>query len=154
MTRKQRRASLILAGLGVLGLAIGLIGFALTQKGAFDRFYLPSDAALRIAEKRLAPGARFRLGGLVEKGSLKREGERATFNITDSQKVFRVSYTGVLPDLFREEQGVIVTGTLGEDTSFAAETVLAKHDENYMPPEVAKALKDKGVWQEDKARKK
>ncbi|KAB2851272.1 MAG: cytochrome c maturation protein CcmE [Hyphomicrobiaceae bacterium] len=156
MTRKQRRATLILSGLAVLFLAVGLIVYAGTQKGAFDRFYITSDAVKAIEEKKLTAGSRIRLGGIVEKGSLKRDGIQATFNVTDTLKSFKVTYVGKesLPDLFREEQGVVLTGTLGEGLSLVAETVVAKHDENYMPPEVAKALKEKGVWQEEKKGKK
>lgn len=156
MTRRQRRASLILSSLAVLFLAVGLIVYAGTKKGAFDRFYITSDAVKAIEEKKLGVESRIRLGGIVEKGSIKRDGIQATFNVTDTLKTFKVTYVGKenLPDLFREDQGVILTGTLGPNQSFTAETVLAKHDESYMPPEVAKALKEKGVWQEEKKPKK
>jgi len=116
--------------------------FALEDSIVF--FYSPSD----VAEKRIKPGQRIRLGGLVEEGSVKR-GEKTTvqFTVTDTAKTISVMYTGVLPDLFREGQGVVTEGKLGSDGVFIADSVLAKHDENYMPPEVAEALKKQGVWQ-------
>ncbi|RMF01584.1 MAG: cytochrome c maturation protein CcmE, partial [Alphaproteobacteria bacterium] len=107
-------------------------------------FYSPSD----VREKNIATGQRFRLGGLVEQGSVKRgEGTQVRFVITDTANSIPVTYTGVLPDLFREGQGVITEGKLGADGVFVADSVLAKHDENYMPPEVAEALRKQGVWQ-------
>jgi cytochrome c-type biogenesis protein CcmE len=141
MTRKQRRGVLIGTCLGVLGLAIGLVLYAMRDSIVF--FYSPSE----VAEMRIASGQRFRLGGLVETGSVVR-GEDTTirFVITDQAKTLPVTYTGVLPDLFREGQGVVAEGTLTADGVFHADTVLAKHDENYMPPEVAKKLKAQGVW--------
>ena len=142
MTRKQRRSVLIGVCLAVLGLAVGLVMFALEDSIVF--FYSPSD----VAEKWIKPGQRIRLGGLVEEGSVKR-GEKTTvqFTVTDTAKTISVMYTGVLPDLFREGQGVVTEGKLGSDGVFIADSVLAKHDENYMPPEVAEALKKQGVWQ-------
>lgn len=142
MTRKQRRSVLIGGCLAVLGLAVGLVLFALEDSIVF--FYSPSD----IVEKKIKPGQRIRLGGLVEEGSVKR-GENTTiqFTVTDTAKTILVMYTGVLPDLFREGQGVVTEGKLGSDGVFVADSVLAKHDENYMPPEVADALKQQGVWQ-------
>jgi cytochrome c-type biogenesis protein CcmE len=141
MTRKQRRFALIAMLLGGLGLATGLVLFALSDTIVF--FYTPSD----LATKAIGPGQRMRLGGLVEKGSIKRgDGSVISFGVTDKIKTINVSYKGILPDLFREEQGVVTEGALGADGVFVADTVLAKHDENYMPPEVAKALKEKGVW--------
>jgi cytochrome c-type biogenesis protein CcmE len=142
MTRKQRRSVLIGGCLAVLGLAVGLVLFALEDSIVF--FYSPSD----IVEKKIKPGQRIRLGGLVEEGSVKR-GENTTiqFTVTDTAKTISVMFTGVLPDLFREGQGVVTEGKLGSDGVFIADSVLAKHDENYMPPEVADALKKQGVWQ-------
>ena len=100
----------------------------------------------------IAPGIRFRLGGLVETGSVARgEGTAVRFVITDRAKTLPVTYTGLLPDLFREGQGVVAEGTLAPDGVFHADNVLAKHDENYMPPEVAKKLKAQGVWRGDEA---
>ncbi len=148
MTRKQRRATLIGLAVAVLGLALGLVLFALREQVTF--FHAPSD----VLAKNIPPGQRFRLGGLVAEGSVKRgEGTRITFAITDTAKTIPVAYTGVLPDLFREKQGVIAEGRLDAAGTFIADSVLAKHDENYMPPEVAKALKDKGVWQVEKKTK-
>ncbi len=144
--RKQRRAALILSALAVLGLATGLVLFALRDAIVF--FYTPSE----IAAKSIAPGQRFRLGGLVAKGSVKRLAEpTVTFTVTDLERTTPVSYTGQLPDLFREGQGVIAEGALDAQGQFLADTVLAKHDENYMPKEVADALKAKGVWKEEGA---
>ncbi|GAB4225278.1 MAG: cytochrome c maturation protein CcmE [Methyloligellaceae bacterium] len=142
MTRKQRRFALIGTCLAVLGVAVGLVLFALEDSIVF--FYSPSD----VREKNIATGQRFRLGGLVEQGSVKRgEGTQVRFVITDTANSIPVTYTGVLPDLFREGQGVITEGKLGADGVFVADSVLAKHDENYMPPEVAEALRKQGVWQ-------
>ncbi len=142
MTRKQRRAVLILACVGLLGLASLLVLFALRDSIVF--FHTPSE----IAEKGIEAGQRFRLGGLVAEGSVRRgEGSNVEFGVTDTVKTISVVYDGVLPDLFREGQGVVTEGRLDASGKFLADTVLAKHDENYMPPEVADALKDKGVWQ-------
>ena len=143
MTRKQKRLSIILAGLAILGLAAGLVLYALRDAIVF--FYTPSE----IAEKGVRPGQRFRLGGLVEKGSLtKGEGTTVTFMVTDTIKSLPVSYTGQLPDLFREGQGVVAEGRLDAGGTFLADTVLAKHDEKYMPKDLADKLKEKGVWNE------
>ena len=147
MTRKQRRITLIGTCLAVLGLAVGLVLFALEDSIVF--FYSPSD----ISEKKIGPGQRFRLGGLVKEGSVKRgEGTTVAFAVTDTDKTIQVSYTGVLPDLFREGQGVVTEGKLNAEGVFVADSVLAKHDENYMPPEVAAALKKKGVWRHGEAK--
>ena len=144
MTRKQRRGVLIGTCLAVLGLAVGLVLFALRNSIVF--FYTPSE----VAEKHLETGQRFRLGGLVEDGSVKRgEGTTVSFVITDKRSTLPVTYTGVLPDLFREGQGVVAEGMLTAGGVFHADSVLAKHDENYMPPEVAKKLKEQGVWRGD-----
>lgn len=125
----------------MLTVAVGLVLFALNDSIVF--FYSPSD----LTEKHVLPGQRFRLGGLVEKGSIRRgEGTAVRFTVTDTAKSVPVTYTGVLPDLFREGQGVVTEGRLGPDGVFEADSVLAKHDETYMPPEVAAALKKQGVW--------
>jgi cytochrome c-type biogenesis protein CcmE len=146
MTRKQRRGVLIGTCLVVLGVAVGLVLFAMRDSIVF--FYSPSE----VAEMKIAPGQRFRLGGLVEAGSVVRgEGTSVRFVITDQAKTLPVTYTGVLPDLFREGQGVVAEGVLEPDGVFYADNVLAKHDENYMPPEVAKKLKAQGVWRGDEA---
>ncbi|HET9936443.1 MAG TPA: cytochrome c maturation protein CcmE [Methyloceanibacter sp.] len=148
MTRKQRRGVLIGTCLAVLGLAVGLVLFAMRDSIVF--FYSPSE----VAEMKIAPGTRFRLGGLVETGSLVRgEGTTIRFAVTDRAKTLAVSYTGVLPDLFREGQGVVAEGALAPDGVFRADSVLAKHDETYMPPEVAKKLKAQGLWRDDAAAK-
>jgi cytochrome c-type biogenesis protein CcmE len=142
MTRKQRRAVLILACVGLLSVASLLVLFALRDTIVF--FHTPSD----VAEKGIQVGQRFRLGGLVAEGSVRRgEGSRVEFGVTDTIETINVVYEGVLPDLFREGQGVVTEGRLDASGKFLADTVLAKHDENYMPPEVADALKEKGVWQ-------
>ncbi len=149
MTRKQRRSVLIGMCLAVLGLAVGLIMFALEDSIVF--FYSPSD----VAEKNIRPGQRIRLGGLVAEGSIKRgENTTVSFSVTDTAKTILVTFTGVLPDLFREGQGVVTEGKLRGDGVFVADNVLAKHDENYMPPEVAESLRKQGVWRgEDDVKK-
>ncbi|MCA0433526.1 MAG: cytochrome c maturation protein CcmE [Proteobacteria bacterium] len=142
MTRKQTRTAFILASLAILGLAAGLILYAIRDTIVF--FYTPSE----VTEKMVQPGTRLRLGGLVEKGSFKpAEGTIYSFRITDTAKALPVTYKGQLPDLFREGQGVVAEGVLQADGSFTADTVLAKHDENYMPKDVADRLKEKGLWQ-------
>ncbi len=143
MTRKQKRLSLILAGLAVLGLAVGLVLYALRDTIVF--FYTPSE----LAERQIAPGQRLRIGGLVEGGSWQKgEGTLNRFVVTDTIKSVPVTYNGQLPDLFREGQGVVAEGVLNADGSFTADTVLAKHDETYMPKDLADKLKEKGVWNE------
>ncbi|MGA8171345.1 MAG: cytochrome c maturation protein CcmE [Methylocystis sp.] len=145
MTRKSKRLTLIFGALAVLGLAAGLIMFALRDNIVF--FYTPSQ----LAEKHPAPGARLRIGGLVKQGSLvKSESRDVSFVITDNAKEVATTYTGLLPDLFREGQGVVADGVLQGDGKFRADSVLAKHDERYMPRDVAEALKKQGVWQGDK----
>ncbi|AXS39980.1 cytochrome c maturation protein CcmE [Breoghania sp. L-A4] len=142
MTRKQRRLSLIAAAGAVLAVAAVLILVALQDQIVF--FQSPSD----VAEKHIAPGQRIRLGGLVKEGSVVRgEGTTVSFAVTDTEHDVAVRYTGVLPDLFREGQGVVTEGVMTPEGTFRADSVLAKHDENYMPKEVAEALKEKGVWQ-------
>ena len=141
MTRKQRRLTLIGAGLGVLGLAVTLVLFALNDAIVF--FNSPTD----VLEKQVAPGARIRLGGLVKPGTLTRGDNLAVrFEVTDGNKSVAVTYIGILPDLFREGQGVVTEGALEPGGIFKADNVLAKHDETYMPKEVADALKKQGHW--------
>ncbi|MCF6199383.1 MAG: cytochrome c maturation protein CcmE [Hyphomicrobiaceae bacterium] len=141
MTRKQRRSTMIFGGLGVLALAIGLALSGLSGNITF--FYSPSD----LVEQNVKPGQRIRLGGLVEEGSVIRgQSIRIKFKVTDNAKNVNVVFEGVLPDLFREGQGVVTEGMLDTNGVFIADTVLAKHDENYMPPEVAATLKKKGMW--------
>jgi cytochrome c-type biogenesis protein CcmE len=144
MTRKQRRGILIGNCLVVLAVAVGLVLVAMRDSIVF--FYSPSE----VATMQIAPGQRFRLGGLVETGSVVRgEGTTIRFVVRDKTKTLPVSYTGVLPDLFREGQGVVAEGMLAADGTFQADNVLAKHDEKYMPPEVAKKLKEQGLWRGD-----
>jgi cytochrome c-type biogenesis protein CcmE len=148
MTRKQKRGVLIGGGVATLGLALVLVLFALKDSIVF--FHIPSD----ILEKGVKAGERIRLGGLVEKGSVVRgQGTTVTFKVTDTLKDIPVTFTGVLPDLFREGQGVVAEGTLESATLFRADTVLAKHDETYMPKEVADALKKQGHWKDDYQKK-
>jgi cytochrome c-type biogenesis protein CcmE len=144
MTPKRRRLWLLVASLAVLGAAAGLVLTALNDNLVF--FYSPTQ----VAEKHIAPERRFRLGGLVETGSVKKNGQEIRFVVTDTAKAVPVVYRGLLPDLFREGQGVVAEGSLGPDGVFVAREVLAKHDENYMPPEVAKAIKDAGQWRDKK----
>ncbi|MFQ5533684.1 MAG: cytochrome c maturation protein CcmE [Sphingomonadales bacterium] len=142
MTRKKRRLYTVLAGLAVLGLATALVLKAFEQNIVF--FFTPSE----LAEKEMPDGRRFRLGGLVEDGSVVSRGQMITeFRVTDLQRAVPVVYRGLLPDLFREGQGVIAEGALGGDGVFMATEVLAKHDETYMPSEVADALRKSGQWQ-------
>jgi cytochrome c-type biogenesis protein CcmE len=142
MTRKQRRLVLISSGLVTVGVAVGLVMFAMRDNIVF--FYGPSE----LAQKAPAGDARLRLGGLVKEGSLQRDGgQTLRFSVTDLKQDVAVTYTGLLPDLFREGQGVVAEGRLGPDRVFRADSVLAKHDERYMPREVADALKKQGVWQ-------
>jgi cytochrome c-type biogenesis protein CcmE len=148
MTRKQRRLVLIGGSLGVLALAAGLVLTAL--KGSIVFFNSPSD----VVEKHLQAGSRIRLGGLVKPGSLQRGDQLAVrFEVTDGNAAMRVNYQGILPDLFREGQGVIAEGTLEPSGMLKADSILAKHDEKYMPKEVADALKKQGHWQEDYGKK-
>src|SRR5262245_14562029 len=142
MTRKQRRALFISVGVTILSVAVLLVLLALRDTVVF--FHTPSE----VAEKGIGPGKRIRLGGLVAIGSLKRgAGRTVEFAVTDTAKRIDVRYSGILPDLVREGQGVVAEGALDASGRFLADTVLAKHDEAYMPPEVAKALKQQGHWQ-------
>jgi cytochrome c-type biogenesis protein CcmE len=140
MTRKQKRLSMILGGLAVLGIAAGLVLYALS--GTITFFHTPSD----LGETGVKAGQRIRLGGMVEDGSVRKgPGTITTFIVTDQISTVTVTYNGILPDLFREGQGVVTEGRLQADGTFLADTVLAKHDENYMPRELAESLKAKGV---------
>ncbi len=148
MTRKGRRLVLIGSALAVVGVAVGLALYALSDNIVF--FYSPSD----LVEKNVAPGARVRIGGLVLTGSLvKSAGEKLDFEITDGAKDVKVSYQGLVPDLFREGQGVVAEGVLTAPGALHAETILAKHDERYMPREVVESLKKQGRWQEGETAK-
>ena len=147
MTRRQRRLTIIGGSLGVLALAAGLVLYALRDSIVF--FSTPT----MVAEQHIPPGRRFRLGGLVQPGSLKRGDNLAfTFEVADGNARLPVTYRGILPDLFREGQGVVAEGALDASGVFKADTVLAKHDENYMPREVADALKKQGHWKDDYGR--
>ena len=142
LTRKTRRMYFI--GLGLLG----LFGGAALMLSAFQDNLVFFRSPSEIAANRPSPTQRLRIGGLVEVGSIAKNGENVTFTVTDNEHVLKVSYKGILPDLFKEGQGVVAEGTMGADGVFAAREVLAKHDENYMPREVADALKKSGHWQE------
>jgi len=142
MTRKQRRVTLLISAMAVLGLAAVLVLTALEDSIVF--FHSPTD----VKAKQIDTGARIRIGGLVEEGTVVRhDGLEVSFRVTDLAESISVAYTGVLPDLFREGQGVVAEGSLDGSGRFVADTVLAKHDENYMPPEVADALKAAGHWE-------
>ncbi|MCR4268379.1 cytochrome c maturation protein CcmE [Nitratireductor sp. ZSWI3] len=144
MTRKQKRLAIIGGAVGFLAVATGLTLYALRQQTSY--FYMPGD----LEERPVAAGQRIRLGGLVEKGSILRgDDTHVRFAVTDGATSVMVTYSGILPDLFREEQGVVTEGSFNADHVFVADSVLAKHDENYMPKEVANSLKEKGVWQEN-----
>ena len=142
MKRKHRRLTFVAAGMILLGAAAALVLSAFEENLVF--FYSPTD----LAEKDLPDGRRFRLGGLVEEGSVHRleDGLTVEFAVTDLAATVPVSYRGPLPDLFREGQGVVAEGVMTAGGVFEADGVLAKHDENYMPPEVAEALKASGQW--------
>ncbi|MBM3512618.1 MAG: cytochrome c maturation protein CcmE [Alphaproteobacteria bacterium] len=141
MSRKNRRMILVVLGLALLGSGAALVLTAMNDAIVF--FFSPSE----IKERNLAADQRVRLGGLVEDGSVTKAGGTVSFIVTDTVEKISVSYTGVLPDLFREGQGIVAEGRLGPDGVFQASEVLAKHDENYMPREVADALKKNGHWQ-------
>ena len=148
MTRKQRRLSLIGAALGVIALAVALVLGALKESIVF--FNSPTD----VVEKRIKPGTRIRVGGLVKQGSVWRgESLAVRFEVTDGKRTIPVAYQGLLPDLFREGQGVVAEGALDSAGTFRADSVLAKHDETYMPKDVADALKKQGHWKDDYERK-
>jgi cytochrome c-type biogenesis protein CcmE len=149
MTRKQRRLVLIGSGLAVLAVAAALVLSALKDSIVF--FNSPTD----VVERKVKAGDRIRLGGLVKPGSLARgDNLNVRFEVTDGNRAIPVAYTGILPDLFREGQGVVTEGALDASGLFKADTVLAKHDETYMPKEVADALKKQGHWKEDHDKKK
>jgi cytochrome c-type biogenesis protein CcmE len=143
MTRKQRRLTMIAAGLSVLAVAVLLVLFSMKDSIVF--FNSPTD----VVEKHVAPGTRIRLGGLVAPGSVTRgESLAVRFQVTDGHDAIPVTFQGVLPDLFREGQGIVAEGTLDGTGVFRADNVLAKHDERYMPKEVADALKKDGHWKD------
>jgi cytochrome c-type biogenesis protein CcmE len=135
MKPRHKRLVLIGGGVAVLGIVVALILTAFQQNLVF--FFTPSDVMTNKAPQQRA----FRIGGLVEEGSVKRDGTQVSFKVTDTASVVPVVYQGILPDLFREGKGVVAQGQLSKDGVFHATQVLAKHDENYMPPEAAEALK-------------
>jgi cytochrome c-type biogenesis protein CcmE len=139
---------LIGSALGVLALAVALMLGALRDSIVF--FNSPTD----VVEKQIAPGARIRLGGLAKVGSIARgENMQVRFDVTDGKHTIAVAYRGLLPDLFREGQGVVTEGVLDKAGLFHADSVLAKHDENYMPKDVADRLKQQGHWKDDYGKK-
>jgi cytochrome c-type biogenesis protein CcmE len=147
MTRKQRRLTLIGGAMAVLAVAAALVLTGLRDSIVY--FSTPS----MVAEKRIPAGQRFRLGGIVEPGSLQRQEHlQVSFIVTDGDSKVPVSFKGILPDLFREGQGVVSEGALDLFGTFKADTVLAKHDETYMPRDVADALKKQGHWKGESAR--
>ena len=143
MTRRQRRLALI-GGCGVvLATAVVMMLYAIGDSKVF--FQNPTD----VVEKHVAPGTHIRIGGLVKVGSVERGGDlRVRFEVTDGKTAIPVRYQGILPDLFREGQGVVAEGKLEAGEIVDADTVLAKHDERYMPKEVVESLKKSGRWQE------
>jgi len=146
MKPKRRRLYFVAAGMAMLAAAAGLALYAMQDSLVF--FYSPSE----LLTKEIPPGRNLRIGGLVETGSVMRDGGTAVrFRVTDMAQAVPVVYEGILPDLFREGQGVVAEGKLGPDGTFIAAEVLAKHDENYMPKEVVDALKKSGQWQEGTA---
>ena len=147
MTRKQRRLYFVLLGMAALGAAVALVLTAISDSLVY--FYSPTD----IVSQRIPEGRRMRIGGLVEEGSVKKDGKLVTFKITDITNTVPVAYSGIVPDLFREGQGVVVEGRVEKDGLFHASEVLAKHDEKYMPKEVADALKKSGQWNDGKTAK-
>jgi cytochrome c-type biogenesis protein CcmE len=148
MTRKQRRLSLIGVALGVLALAVALVLGALRESIVF--FNSPTD----VVEKQVKPGIRIRIGGVVKEGSVWRGDSLAVrFEVTDGKRTVPVAYLGLLPDLFREGQGVVAEGALDPAGTFRADSVLAKHDETYIPKDVADALKKQGHWKDDYEKK-
>jgi cytochrome c-type biogenesis protein CcmE len=147
MTRKQRRLILIGGSIGVLALAVGLVLNALN--GSIVFFNSPSD----IKEKHVAAGTRVRIGGLVKDGSVQRsDNMRIRFEVTDGKNDVPVTFQGIVPDLFREGQGVVAEGKIEPGGTLDADTVLAKHDERYMPKEVVDALKKSGRWDESEGK--
>ena len=146
MTRKQRRLTMIFAAMAVLGSASGIALYAL--RGNIELFLTPSE----IAKDHVMPGTRMRIGGLVEKGSLIRDpGNKVVFAVTDTKSTVKVTYVGLLPDLFREGQGIIAEGVLKTPNLFVADQVLAKHDERYVPKNVEEDLKKQGLWRDQAA---
>lgn len=135
MKPRHKRAAIIIGVLAAVGVAVALVLNAFNSNLVF--FYTPTQ----IASNEAPQGRTFRIGGMVQEGSVSRNGVTVHFNVTDTAKTVPVRYDGILPDLFKEGKGVVAQGQLGNDGIFTAREVLAKHDENYMPPEAAEALK-------------
>lgn len=146
--RKQNRIVLISVAGAVLAVAVGLVLFALSDQ--ITLYKSPSD----IAREGLIPGQKIRIGGLVEEGSWVRDGTNHRFTVTDTENTIKVRFEGIVPDLFREGQGVVLDGQANDEGVLVASNVLAKHDENYVPKEVADALKEQGLWKEPGAETK
>ena len=140
--RKHKRLLAVFGLVAGLGVSAALVLTAFNENLVF--FHSPSD----VIEKQIAADKRFRIGGLVQEGSVRKDGLATDFVVTDLRNTISVRYTGMLPDLFREGQGIVANGKLDVQGRFVATEVLAKHDENYMPPEVAEALKKSGQWHE------
>ncbi|MDA1099810.1 MAG: cytochrome c maturation protein CcmE [Proteobacteria bacterium] len=149
MTRKQRRLYIVGGFMLIFAAAAALVLMAFEENIVF--FYSPSELAQKMKEQPIPPGRRLRIGGLVEEDSVQRDADGVTmiFRVTDTVDVLPVRFRGLLPDLFREGQGIVAEGSLAADGTFVATEVLAKHDETYMPKEVAEALKKAGQWQGD-----
>lgn len=147
MTRKRRRLYFVVGGVALLGLAVGLTLSALNNNLVF--FYSPTE----LYAQHIRPGRLVRIGGLVAAGSVRHEADGTTidFTVTDGRKSVPVTYSGTIPDLFREGQGVVIEGRLASSGLFDATTLLAKHDARYMPPAVVEALKKSGRWKEGEA---
>ena len=147
MTRKKRRLLVVGGFLLTFSVAAALVLMAFEENIVF--FYSPTELSRKLEQKLIPPNRRLRIGGLVEDGSVSREGDglTITFRVTDTVKVVPIRFRGLLPDLFREGQGIVAEGSMAPDGTFVATEVLAKHDENYMPKEVAEALKQAGQWQ-------
>jgi cytochrome c-type biogenesis protein CcmE len=147
MKPKRRRLYFVVAGMVLLGIAAVLVLYAMNDTLVF--FYSPSE----LLAKQIPSGRTLRIGGLVETGSVARDADGTTvhFRVTDTAKTVPVVFKGILPDLFREGQGVVAEGTMSQDGVFVAAEVLAKHDEKYMPKEVVDALKKSGRWQQGAA---
>ena len=150
MTRKRRRFFILSGFLLTFSIAAALVLMAFEENIVF--FYSPTELSRKLEQQLITPNRRLRIGGLVEEGSVGREddGVTITFRVTDTAEVVPVRFRGLLPDLFREGQGIVAEGSMGSDGTFIATEVLAKHDETYMPKEVAEALKEAGQWQGDR----
>ena len=150
MTRKRRRFFILGGFLLTFSIAAALVLMAFEENIVF--FYSPTELSRKLEQQLITPDRRLRIGGLVEEGSVGREddGVTITFRVTDTAEVVLVRFRGLLPDLFREGQGIVAEGSMGSDGTFIATEVLAKHDETYMPKEVAEALKEAGQWQGDR----